>query len=147
MTVTDSSATTNIAQVTVSSACDDEASASGSANDQGASSCITLTPSPTLMSEETFTIEQAANDALGDGDKHSCEEILWWVSASNTTVTGLLASALSITGILAAWLAVYLYNRLRSKNIDTEGEEQAEESEFKTTSWYKETEMSNRSMI
>merc|ERR1719502_990380 len=43
----------------------------GSANDQGASSCLTddSGTDDDMLSGSTFTIEQAANDAMGDGDK------------------------------------------------------------------------------
>ena len=144
LTVQDSVATASIAEITAASPCTDEASASGSANDQGASSCITPTPSPTLT-EETFTIEQAANDAYGDGEKRSCEEISWFVSASNTTKVFLLAAALSITGILTAWLAVYIYNRMKRRASEAASAE--DQDSFKGTSWNKDTEMADRAMI
>lgn len=92
--------------------CDDEANSNGAANDQGASSCISASASGSdVLTVATFTTEQAANDAMGDGDKESCEVISWFEDASNVEKYLSLAVGLLFTGLGAAYLSVYVYNR------------------------------------
>ena len=67
------------------------------------------------------------------------------MSASNTTKVFLLAAALSITGILTAWLAVYIYNRMKRRASEAASAE--DQDSFKGTSWNKDTEMVDRAMI
>lgn len=134
-------ATSNDAQrakiSTSQSDCIDEASeSSGTANDQGATSCITSdtgTDSNTL-SGDSFTTEQAANDAMGDGDLKSCEEIVWFFKSGSTTSYLVLAIILAFVGAAAAWIAIYCYNRIKRVR------EAKKETEFTgKTSWKKDT--------
>lgn len=107
-------------QDAATSACIDSANSDvkGTANDQGASSCITAqtgTNSDTLTLE-TFTTEQAANDAMGDGDMHSCEEISFFYKGKPDATSYLgLAIALAFVGAAAAWASVCCYNRIRAR--------------------------------
>ena len=120
------------------SKCVDQANsaASGTANDQGATSCITLSTGgdADILSEESFTTEQAANDVMGDGDKKSCEEISFYFSSASSTTVVLVALAigLAFVGFAAAWASVFCYNRIRAK------QEQNKETRFMgKTHWKK----------
>jgi hypothetical protein len=125
----------------VQSNCIDEASAGGGkANDQGATSCISANTGANsdMLSLETFTVEQAGNDALGDGDKKSCEEISWF-STARTSMTSYLALAiiLAFVGFFSAWASVYCYNRIKAR------QEAMKETKFAGhTSWKKSTDNS-----
>lgn len=117
------------------SACLDEANQGKTANDQGATSCITANTGTNsdVINLETFTVEQAGNDALGDGDKKSCEEISWFGIAGSTAVSYLgLAVGLAFVGMAAAWGSVCCYNRIKAHR------EAAKETKFAgQTSWKK----------
>jgi len=111
------------------------AGSKGTANDQGATSCLTSdsgTSSDTL-SAETFTTEQAANDAMGSGDKRSCDEISWFFNGNGSVVSYLgLAIGLAFVGFFAAWASLYCYNRIKAR------QEEAKETKFEgTTHWKK----------
>lgn len=88
---------------------------SGTANDQGATSCITSATGTTsdTLTLETFTVEQSANDAMGDGDMKSCTEITWFAAGSVTSYLA-LAIILAFVGFAAAWMSVYCYNRIKA---------------------------------
>lgn len=118
-TATQRSATIAAKNAAVSDCVDEANAGDGTANDQGATSCITLLSGTTsdILSGETQTVEQAANDALGDGDEKSCEEISWFYSASQnkTAQTIVLGLLLGGFGAFAIWLAFYIYNRCAVK--------------------------------
>jgi hypothetical protein len=102
------------------SKCLDEANSasSGTANDQGATSCITLSTGgdADILSTESFTTEQAANDVMGDGDLKSCEEISFFYGGSSATTALVgLAIGLAFVGFAAAWASVFCYNRIRAR--------------------------------
>ena len=103
------------------SKCEDQASSgqSGTANDQGATSCITLSTGrdSDILLAETFTTEQAANDVMGDGDQKSCEEISFFFSSSSASTAALvgLAIGLAFVGFAAAWASMFCYNRIKAK--------------------------------
>jgi hypothetical protein len=124
------------------SKCLDEASATtGKANDQGATSCITANSgaSSQMLTLETFTVEQAGNDAMGDGDAKSCEQITWF-STARTALTSYLALAiiLAFVGFFSAWASVYCYNRIKAR------QEAMKETKFAGhTSWKKSTDNSS----
>merc|ERR1711998_513413 len=89
------------------------------ANDQGASSCVSSATGTTsdLITGSTFTVEQAANDKLGDGDKKSCDIISWFAESSNTAKYLALAFGLLFVGLFAAYLSVYVYNYAKRKEL------------------------------
>jgi hypothetical protein len=109
-------ATQSTPKRTSTSRCNDEASAQGIGNNNGASSCIT--GDADILSGETFATPQADNDALGDGDKNPCEVMRWDVFGDDTTSVEEqvgLAIGLLFAGIGATWLGYYLYNRHKAK--------------------------------
>jgi len=97
------------------SICDDEANAGGgAATDQGASSCIP--ENQIIINGETFTVEQAANDAMGDGDEESCEAIdFFFISTAknSTEYYVVLAICLGLGGIVLSLIGFYVYNRMK----------------------------------
>jgi hypothetical protein len=98
--------------------CEDTAnSGDGSANDQGASSCLTddSGSDDDMLSGGTFTTEQAANDAIGDGDERSCEEIIFFYNLNTTEKIVILSLILAIIGGLSGWAALVFYNRWQAK--------------------------------
>ena len=117
------------------SKCTDEAnSADGTANDQGASSCITSeTLSTDVLSAATFTTEQAANDAMGDGDETSCEEISWFFDTTAGKITAYIALAigLAFAGIGAGWGSIFVYNKCKARH------EEYNKEHFGDDSWKK----------
>jgi hypothetical protein len=119
-------------------ACIDSANSAskGTANDQGATSCITSSTgtSSDTLSSESFTTEQAANDAMGDGDKKSCDEIAWFFSSKGSVVSYLgLAVGLAFVGFFAAWASLYCYNRIKAQR------EAQKETKFEGSKEWKKT--------
>jgi hypothetical protein len=91
--------------------------APGVANDQGATSCITLTTNgaANALGVETFTTESAANDAMGDGDKMPCKKISFFPKPGTTESYLALAVGLAFVGFIAAWASVYCFNRIQAR--------------------------------
>jgi hypothetical protein len=117
-------------------ACIDSANSNGkgTANDQGATSCLTSTSgsSSDILSASTFTTEQAANDAMGSGDKRSCIQISWFFNGDGSVVSYLgLAVGLAFAGFAAAWASVYCYNRIKARR------EAEKETKFQGTKHWK----------
>jgi hypothetical protein len=92
----------------------------GSANDQGAASCLTAQSNTKsdLLTSQTFTVEQAANDEKGDGDKRSCQQMNWFDTVGDAFTANSflgLAIALAFVGFAAAWASLYCYNRIAAR--------------------------------
>ena len=66
-----------------------------------------------MLSGGTFTVEQAANDAMGDGDKRSCEEIVFFFKANKTVKTVVAFVVLTIIGVLSGYAAWFAYNTVK----------------------------------
>mmetsp|Transcript_41361 Transcript_41361/g.95541 ORF Transcript_41361/g.95541 Transcript_41361/m.95541 type:complete len:957 (+) Transcript_41361:51-2921(+) len=90
---------------------------SGAANDQGASSCLTddSGTDDDMLSGSTFTVEQAANDAMGDGDERSCEEITFFYSLPDAAKKAILAVVLLSVGCASGYAAWFVYNRVQAQ--------------------------------
>ena len=94
----------------------------GLANDQGAASCISEAQQnleDEILQGETVTVEQAANDAIGDGDEEGCEPIVFFVSTVLNSIYNELRSTkwwvillVLLAGAVAAWAACFVRNRL-----------------------------------
>jgi len=114
-----STATMRISDTTSAPAkCTDTTSGNdGSANDQGASSCLTddSGTDDDMLSGGTFTVEQAANDAMGDGDKRSCEEITFFYDLPDAVQKAILAIVLLSVGCVSGYAAWFVYNRVQAQ--------------------------------
>uniref|UniRef100_A0A7S1TRP3 Uncharacterized protein n=1 Tax=Phaeomonas parva TaxID=124430 RepID=A0A7S1TRP3_9STRA len=103
------------------SICNDEANAGdGQANNNGASSCIPdsafTDPDGDVLENETFTVEEGDNDSKGDGNARGCEEIIYFLTSTNTVEQQImLAIILLFVGGFCAWAGYYLYNRYQKR--------------------------------
>lgn len=98
------------------SKCTDTASGGTGANNNGATSCISPTPSTTstILTTETQTTQEGDNDNFGDGNQRGCEIIKYNLNNVKTTEQMItLAIVLLFVGLFAAWLAYFLYNRYK----------------------------------
>ena len=105
----------------VPSKCTDTASGGTGANNNGATSCISPTPSPTssILSVETQTTQEGDNDNFGDGNQRGCEILKYNLDNVKTTEQMItLAIILLFVGLFAAWLAYFLYNRYKLRLDD-----------------------------
>ena len=101
--------------------CIDTANAPDGANNNGAQSCIFVNNASVqpnnILTGETYTRTEADNDSTGDGNNMGCGVLHFSVSslADSTEQQVVLAVVLLIVGVLAAWAALYLYNRYRAR--------------------------------
>lgn len=121
----------------IGSTCYDTATGSaGTANANAAHSCISATTGSgsatptqlTILSAETFAIQEGDNDAKGDGNKHGCAVLTFNYNTNSVEQNIALAFILLAVGLFTSWLGYYLYNRYQAR--------QAEESKFRhDTAW------------
>lgn len=98
------------------STCTDTASGGTGANNNGAQSCISPTPSSTstILTTETQTTQEGDNDNFGDGNQRGCEIIKYNLNDVKTTEQLItLAIILLCVGVFATWLTYFLYNRYK----------------------------------
>lgn len=115
--------------------------AGGQPNANGVSSCLknaTVTSSVKILTTETFSIQEGDNDAKGDGNPKGCSVLSFSNTSGNSVEQNVaLAFILLAVGIVATWLAYYLYNRYQARR---EGE-----SKFRyDTAWQKATPVEKR---
>lgn len=124
------------------STCTNTASGSAGATANGAHSCLPTNSSTTktgttaavtansILTTETFAVQEGDNDALGDGNAKGCSVLVFNLGANSVETDVALAFILLGCGLFASWLAYYLYNRYQARR--------AGESKFRyDTAWQK----------
>lgn len=102
--------------------CFEEASAVGVATAQGAASCQSLDGELIILEDGTFAVDNADNDALGDGNKDPCDVLVWSVFGKHSTKVKryfALAFSLLAAGIVTTYAAYFSYNRYRAHILKT----------------------------
>ena len=105
---------------------------SGEANSDGPQSCITAASTNDILTEETFTVFAANNDAYGDGVLQGCESFMYENLTTDVNNGVTVAVVVSVVVAFVMFGAYYLYNRRQRQylimkeeigNVEEEDEE------------------------